>query len=638
MTNEMATTSGNIKSNKRISMAEELMNIITCEEYVKLVSAFPSTAYLNKLEVSSMKKMISVKLWIDSRKFMSRQQSVVVNGLFALFGATLGRSASEIRADACEFFLDPDSKDLHDLLRVSVTQGSISYSNWIRCLSSDDYPCDEFGLFLLSYVYKCHVIVILWNTVWCAFVSDKMSTFEKLCKADHTLIWLGDDKYLEVKLLQVKGSNLAEWQQLAESIDHLLDKNKSNKKQWRVERATASVCTPKKRPDASNPILESTRSTRKRDSKVSIDYKRFHEVGTLEEKKRKLDKFLPMSSGPSATRLEAQKQILQTKEQSRKVVTQDYYRPWRTVVISKTSNPIKQEHATSYSSTRIVKPEPGIFMTHHHNPQDLTRNWKYVHVSGRLCRQGGGKDCNSQSENENETDNENNSLPDLPIMVNQPVSSKSANTQGNNEKDSMPIELISPPAIERHTEAPQPTLRTRTRNLGDLLCTLNFNQVPTNEPTSVPHKVVTLTQEESHIRPSPVRQKSASAIVTISSGNSSPAINSPVRLESPRKVVTPKPLPPNALNTNIEQTDSLDHIFTLHTPNCKTIDEPNDNQKGLLSDIQPSGTDSTPRSVITNPDATELDVLLSYCNLEIAQTVSMQITTIQKFYLLMQLL
>ena len=126
MTNKMATMSGNSKTNKRISMAEELMNIITCEEYVKLMSAFSSTAYLNKLEVSSMKKMISGKLWIDSRKFVSRQQTVVINGLFALFGVTLERSASEICADACEFFLDPDSKNLRDLLHVSVTQSGRS--------------------------------------------------------------------------------------------------------------------------------------------------------------------------------------------------------------------------------------------------------------------------------------------------------------------------------------------------------------------------------------------------------------------------------------------------------------------------------------------------------------------------------
>ena len=213
-----------------------------------------------------------------------------------------------------------------------------------------------------------------------------------------------------------------------------------------------------------------------------------------------------------------------------------------------------------------------------------------------------------QSENENETDTENNSLPDLPSVVNQTLSSKSANTRAISEKtDSMPIELISPPAIERHTEAPKPTLRSRARNLGDLLCTLNFNQVPANVPTPVPRKVVTSIQDECRIRSSLVELRSASAIVTISSGNSSPAIESPVRLDSSCKVVTPKLLPQDALTINTDRTDSPEHVVNLYTPKGKTTDEPTDNQNEPPSDIQASGTDSTPRSVITNPDANELE-------------------------------
>ena len=319
--------SGNGENTERISMAEELMNLITVEEYVKVVTAFPSTNYINKLELASLKKMIAGKLWVDSRKFVSRQNSVVINGLFALFGATLGKSASEIRAESCDHLLDPDNKSLRDMLRVSITQSGRSYSNWIRRLSSDEFPCDEFGLFLLSYMYKRHVIVILMDKLWCSFVSSQMSTFEKLCKSDHTLVWLGDDKYAEVKPLQIKGSNIAEWQLLADSVDHLHDKNKTNKKQQRrAEKATASVSTPTKTKTVPPFSQQKTRASSKRDSKISIDYKQFHEVGTFEQKKRKIEKFLP-STGPSETRLEAQQQITKSKESTRKVVTADSYQP-----------------------------------------------------------------------------------------------------------------------------------------------------------------------------------------------------------------------------------------------------------------------------------------------------------------------
>ena len=95
-TNKMAAISGNRENTEQISIAEELMNLITEEEYVKMVSMFRSTSYINKLELASLKKMIAGKLWIDSRKFISRQNTVVVNGLFALFGSTLSKGASEI--------------------------------------------------------------------------------------------------------------------------------------------------------------------------------------------------------------------------------------------------------------------------------------------------------------------------------------------------------------------------------------------------------------------------------------------------------------------------------------------------------------------------------------------------------------
>ena len=169
--------------------------------------------YLNKTDVGAIKKMVSGKLWMDSRKFVSRQNLVVINGMFAMFGLKMGKSASDIRAEACDFFLDPESKALRHLLQDSVTRGGKNYSTWIRRLSSDEYPCDEYGIYLLAYTFKRHVIVVLSDKLWCTFKTGRMNTFEIICKSDHVLLWLGDDKYSEVKLLQVRGStgNIADW-------------------------------------------------------------------------------------------------------------------------------------------------------------------------------------------------------------------------------------------------------------------------------------------------------------------------------------------------------------------------------------------------------------------------------------------
>ena len=176
---------------EQTSMVAELLSIIHVEEYVTDIACFPGIDYLNKLEMASIKKMVSGKLWLDTRKFVSRQNNIIVNGLYALFGMTLGKSATNIRAEACDFLLDANHIELRKILCNSVNNSGRTYSNWIRRLSSDDYPCDEFGLFLLSFMFKHHVIVILANKTWCTFKTGRMSTFEQICKADHVLVWMG---------------------------------------------------------------------------------------------------------------------------------------------------------------------------------------------------------------------------------------------------------------------------------------------------------------------------------------------------------------------------------------------------------------------------------------------------------------
>ena len=292
----------------------------------------------------------------------------------------------------------------------------------------------------------------------------------------------GEDRYSEVKPLHVKtglgSGNIIEWQQLAESVDLLHSKSKNHA--HRVEKATASIRTPVKNPRHVSPFC--TRQPTKRDRKISIDYKQLHEDGVFEEKRCRVEKYPPRSSGPSEIRLEAQKQILSTKKspesttKSHKVVTNNQYVPLRNITITDNIplRAIKQEWVTHYTTTKSIKPEPGIYLRHRENPGDKERMWKYVHVSGRRCDQGGEQDCNSQSENEDDTNiDSNDKLPDLPSVIDPslplgnsncgnmhtkadgrtaPVTTGGTSTPINCQCDSSiahgVVDLISPPAIE----------------------------------------------------------------------------------------------------------------------------------------------------------------------------------------------
>ena len=508
---------------------------------------------------------------------------------------TLGKSATDIRAEACDFLLDADHSELRNILRTSVNNSGRTYSNWIRRLSSDDYPCDEFGLFLLSFVFKHHVIVILASKMWCTFKTGRMSTFEKICKADHILVWMGEDRYAEVKPLHVEtglgSGNIVEWQQLSESVDLLHSKSKNRPR--RVEKATTSISTPVKNPRHPNPV--STRQPTKRECKVSIDYKQLHEDGVFEEKRRRVDKYLPKSSGPSETRLEAQRQILNTKKSpeisttSRKVATDNQYVPLRNVTISDNTMPknIKQEQTNITNSARPIKPEPGIFLRHRKNPSDRERVWKYVHVSGRRCNQGGERDCNSQSENEDESHNDNtNTLPDLPTVIdlslpdgnsncgnshytatvqNSLASATPTSRHGIRDTSGGVVDLVSPPAIGRPDFIPSTDKNKMTRNLGDLLCTLNFDVQPeeiagdkqptedivrnvaTSSPTTAPNLALsTATYVEGDASQSELKNRTTTTpvrtVVTTPEGErqdstTGPQLNTPLRTRSVTTVI-----------------------------------------------------------------------------------------------------
>ena len=267
-------------------------------------------------------------------------------------------------------------------------------------------------------------------------------------------------------------------------------------------------------------------------------------------------------------------------------------------------------------------------------------------MSGRHYQQGEYNDCNSQSENE--TENGNDALPDLPTVVDPtllsipllPTKETSAVTlktliSGNNSthtstgplmttkqstttitnsismcsnvpksgNTSSTIELISLPAIERQTHAPQTAPKAVHRSLGDLLCTLNFDKVTTD----------------------PVPQNTSDTgrkVVTISLEDSSPSDDSVCK-------VVMKPLTDTSTNNLLDPTGCLTINETTArkvVTNNENPDQPavsNDSDMTLpAEDSSLTGAESqlgsTPHSVVTNPDAAELEtanVLLQLGNI-----------------------
>ena len=460
----MASKSGNLTKVNKISIAEELVSLIEYEEYPEDVEAFGDRDYLNKNGVAALKKMTSGKWWADNRKFTNRQNSVIVNGLFTLFGVTLGKPASVIRAEVCDYFLDPDNKELRDNLRRSLCVADKKYSKWIARLSDDNYPCDEFGLYLLCHTYKRHALVILSSQVWCTFKQRNMSLFEKICKADHILAWTGEDRYLEIRLLHVKGGmgNLMEWQLLADSVEHIHEKRLTSKKQSRPRRATTSTsCVIITEEEPISP--QTTRRGTKRDSKIKIDYKQYHREGVTANKVSKTEKILPQASGPSASRLAAQEMIRGRKNTSCKPLSTS-----PAVKLSNrkatSSNLLPQNGQTSQVAT--VKKPTVINTNNQRKKENITAKTVPAILGSPMS--------------------DDNFLPDLvaPSILDRATLHTAREVVTTNASQPLVpiISLVSPPAIVRTLDppAPHPELTQLTSNWNDLQSTLEFSNDSTH--------------------------------------------------------------------------------------------------------------------------------------------------------------
>ena len=669
----MASRQGNTARFVKTSMVEELFELVSEEEYLEIVPVFDGTDYLNRVELSSLKKMISGKLWVDSRKFLNRQNKSIASGMLSLFGQTVGKSATDVKSDICDQLLDTDNRKLRSILRDSMKSAKHNYNEWIACLNTDKSGCDEFVLYLLCQTYKRHVVVILSSRLWCSFKSGTMSVFEQLNKADHVLVWLGEDKYGEVKPLHIKSGvgNVLEWQHLAETIQYLHEKRCNSKQQKRPDKSTNI----KTQTESDVPISRPVNPRRgKRANSGNIDYKHYHSNGIRAAKNPRTDKTVPNVTGPSTTRLAAQLMINNQKA-------------------------IKKEITTGVKHPVLVKPEPDIHLVYRKPKENV--NLRYVHSDGRPCPKGASGVCRSKrSKHRAEDDMELPDLPEISPPPTQHVTQKSiterldtidvdteaaikmilsgyirhprsVTTSRTDQTDppttlsESPITLISPPAINRTKEMLCTPKKQSSKNLDDLLSTLNFDatqavtqRVPQNNQvrsvvTDVSYTTTTNTNNDDTTTPSIdlTREenqniKTDRSVVTVETGNLLD-VNETNVTETVRSVTTAQVgvthlsqsgpalmMPEREIRISVQEPVSTKHADAVPEYNSDELPDlvlpktrsvitnhdrvmeqtPERTQLEITS--QPS---TTPRSVLSDPDDTEIETahtLLSLGSME----------------------
>ena len=362
----MVSNRGNTPKHKKNSIAEELMALVSDEEYVEHIVCLTEDEYLTKTEVASLRKMISGKLWIDGRKFTNRQNQCIPMGMYKLLGSCVSKSAIAVHTELVTYFLEPEQKNLRDVLRQSAKNNKFPYSTWITNLNNINKPCDEYVLYLLCRCYNRHASIVTSKRILCTFKTGTMTLFEKLCKCDTVLIWLGESTYAEMKPLQTpKGIGpLQEWQLASECIMHLHEKNLTAKRP-RKPISTTSSNLAIKQSSTTKSNKDVRQGTKRR--RMDIDYKHYHNDGTvISRSPGSTKKPLPRASGPSAERLAAQTYITQEK---------------RGIAVK--LEPVASNRLTRVSR-KLVKEEPDIHITH--RKEKLMGPERVIHPSGKLCK------------------------------------------------------------------------------------------------------------------------------------------------------------------------------------------------------------------------------------------------------------
>ena len=113
------------------------------------------------------------------------------NHIFELFGQLSGHSASNVR-----FLLLSDiAADVQFYQRTSfvcLEMRNTSFNQWITNLSLEEMYADELTLFLLSWLYKQHTVVITKNKLWSTLHSNSPVNEEALLDVCSVkLVYLG---------------------------------------------------------------------------------------------------------------------------------------------------------------------------------------------------------------------------------------------------------------------------------------------------------------------------------------------------------------------------------------------------------------------------------------------------------------
>ena len=104
--------------------------------------------------------------WVDTRRFVSKTNRELANGLFEIFGDFSKESAGTV-CDNLMGWIYNNFRDVERWTHLMLKDRDITLSRWIEKMHEDTTPGDNICLYLLACMYNKHVYVHNKLFYWC---------------------------------------------------------------------------------------------------------------------------------------------------------------------------------------------------------------------------------------------------------------------------------------------------------------------------------------------------------------------------------------------------------------------------------------------------------------------------------------
>ena len=186
---------------KQISIAEELLNAITPEPFMKVLCLLHDTRVVSTENFKRKHPKLMKHHWLDSTVLLSPDKSKpTCTGLFEIFGKLCSVNAVNMKEQLIDWICD-NRVDLANCMSIALNQSKQSLTGWLQQITmNDDFVPDELTLYCLTRFTGHHALVytndFCWSTLLNQFRLSEDALYER---SKVKLVYVGHHMLIELK-------------------------------------------------------------------------------------------------------------------------------------------------------------------------------------------------------------------------------------------------------------------------------------------------------------------------------------------------------------------------------------------------------------------------------------------------------